>query len=497
MTRPKWLMPVVLSVTSVTAGVLVNQFVRIDGSEVRTATQTTAFGGSTNSDPIPNNIFVSIAKELIPSVVNISTWTNGGPQGMREDEYFDFFDNFRRQRPRQSQPRPMALGTGFVIDSEGLILTNNHVVEQADEIQVRFTEETSEKPTRGEVVGRDPELDLALIRVKTNRKLTPVKFGDSDALEVGEYVMAAGNPFGQGHSVSHGIISAKGRPSPDIPLAKYLQTDAPINPGNSGGPLVNLRGEVIGINNAIDARAQGIGFAIPINSVKAILGQLKAKGSVARGGIGVVVGPMDERLARQLGVDKELEAPVVTAVAPGGPADKAGMKPYDVIKEFNGRRVRTPTDLHAEVRSVGVGTKVKAIMIREGKDRTIELTVGNASELNASNAKRPSRAEPPRKSRIDTGMVVETLDTQLAARYGHPGNINGAVVIDLQYEGAAAKAGLRVGDLILEVNQKQVSNQEAFEAEIISKKSYLLRIRRPLGPEGNFLVIVLDLSGDT
>ena len=205
-------------------------------------------------------------------------------------------------------PKAMSLGTGFIIDSSGLILTNNHVVADADEIKISFTESLDEKPTDGEVVGRDTELDVALIRVKSKREMVAVSFGDSDALEVGEYVIAVGNPFGQGHSVTHGIISAKGRLAPDFPLANYLQTDAPINPGNSGGPLVNLKGEVIGINNAIDQRAQGIGFAIPINLVKKVLPQLRTKGTVSRGYIGVLVNEMTPEIAPKLGVPKDQQS---------------------------------------------------------------------------------------------------------------------------------------------------------------------------------------------
>ena len=253
-----------------------------------------------SASPSDANIFVALAKKIVPSVVNISTLSTvkggdyGGGPNNPDDLFRKFFDDFFRHHgnagprggggdddsggddgggggaptpaPSGKLPKAMSLGTGFIIDASGLILTNNHVVADADEIKISFTEDEDEKLTDGEVVGRDPELDVALIHVKTKRELTAVTLGDSDASEVGEYVIAVGNPFGQGHSVTHGIICAKGRLAPDFPLARYLQTDAPINPGNSGGPLVNLKGEVIGINNAIDQRAQGIGFAIPINA---------------------------------------------------------------------------------------------------------------------------------------------------------------------------------------------------------------------------------------
>jgi serine protease Do len=243
---------------------------------------------------LPADTFVRLAKSSVPSVVNISTVTHfkradyeAGEQEMLEH----FFGGMpggmgggMRMMPMPGQTPALkraALGTGFIIDSSGIILTNNHVVEGADEIKIQFAE--GEEPVIGKVIGRDPELDVALIRVKTNRKLEALKLGDSDALDVGEYVMAVGNPYGQGHSVSHGIVSAKGRIAPGLPIANYLQIDAPINPGNSGGPLLNMRGEVIGINNAIDPRAQGIGFAIPINFVKNVLPDLESGKRIERG----------------------------------------------------------------------------------------------------------------------------------------------------------------------------------------------------------------------
>ena len=236
------------------------------------------------------NIFAGLAKKVIPSVVNISTVSTTKAAYHQETpnrprNFFSSFSAALKNPPRREQ-KAMALGSGFIIDPTGIILTNNHVVANADEIKIQFTEDSQEEPTIGKVIGRDPDLDVALIRVKTNRKLTALPLGDSDALNVGDYVMAAGNPYGQGHSVSHGIVSAKGRSAPGLPIADYLQVDAPINPGNSGGPLLNLNGQVVGINNAIDPRAQGIGFAIPINFGKKILAQLETSGGVSRRFIG-------------------------------------------------------------------------------------------------------------------------------------------------------------------------------------------------------------------
>jgi serine protease Do len=339
------------------------------------------------ASPGDPNIFVSLSKRIIPSVVNISTLTkpkiveeNGFP-GFRsfgpDDLFRQFFAPMPGQHYKRVIPRSGALGTGFLITDDGIILTNNHVVAGADEIKIAFTESPTEKPTEAKVIGRDPELDVALIRVKTDRKLTPLPLGDSDALQVGEYVAAVGNPFGNGHSLTHGIISAKGRAAPDFPLATYLQTDAPINPGNSGGPLVNLRGEVIGINSAIDARAQGIGFAIPINAVKQILPQLESKGKVSRGYLGLLIEQINPDLAEKLQVSRDTRAPFVAHVYPQGPAAQSGLKPYDVILEANGKPVHSPSDLTSEVVSFSAGQKIQLKISRDGKTQDVTVRLGD------------------------------------------------------------------------------------------------------------------------
>lgn len=479
------------------------------------------------SGPVDANIFVNLSKKIVPSVVNISTVTTvkGGGNGMypgNPDDLFrkffeEFFRNHGGQGPRggdngddddddqglppgpppkgEKPPKAMSLGSGFIIDSSGLILTNNHVVADADEIKIAFTEDPDEKPVDGEVVGRDTELDIALIKVKTNRAMAAVPLGDSDALEVGEYVIAVGNPFGQGHSVTHGIISAKGRLAPEFPLTSYLQTDAPINPGNSGGPLVNLKGEVIGINNAIDQRAQGIGFAIPINVVKKILPQLRTKGTVSRGYIGVLVNELTPDVAQQLGVSKDLRAPFVTHVYPGDPADKAGMKTYDVILEFNGKAIHTSAELIAAVTAVSVGDTVPMKVSRNGKEMELKIKImqrPGTPETTEPKEKKGHKKEP---NHIDTGMSVDDLTPDIARELGMPNKAKGVVVSSVGYGTAADRAGLVRGDVILEVNRKSVKDTDAFYAIVKEKKSYLLRIRR-VDPQGReaFSVIVLDLK---
>ncbi len=486
---------------------------------------------------IDANIFVNLSKKAVPSVVNISTLTtvknNPYMQGSPEDMFRKFFEDFLHNHgqggPRGDDegddeggsgvlppggsdggggaegnsrlPKAVSLGSGFIIDSSGLILTNNHVVAGADEIKIQFTEATDEKPTDGEVVGRDPEIDVALIRVKSKRQMVPLSLGDSDALEVGEYVIAVGNPFGQGHSVTHGIISAKGRLAPDFPLARYLQTDAPINPGNSGGPLLNLKGEVIGINNAIEQRAQGIGFAIPISLVKKVLAQLKSKGSVSRGYIGVLVNELTPEVAAKIGVPKDLSAPFVTNVNPGEPADKAGMKTYDVIISFNGKAVKSGDDLINAVTGTEVGAKIPVRVLRNGKEESLELRVGQRpgadEEAKAQGGKDSRKKKKAPEPKVPTGMSLETVTPDMAHDLGIASGkaAKGVVVTNVSYGSAADQAGLMRGDMIVEVDRKPVKDIEQFYSIVKEKKSYLLRVRRTEPGAGEaFTVVVLNLK---
>jgi serine protease Do len=488
-------------------------------------------GVSARADsPASLNIFVALSKKAVPSVVNISTLsTIKSPmgQGAPDDLFRKFFEDFFRHHgqgqgqgprgggsdddedgsgpspggpstgPNAQRPKAMSLGTGFIIDSSGLILTNNHVVADADEIKINFTENADEKAIDGVVVGRDPEIDVALIKVKTDREMVPMVLGDSDALQVGEYVMAVGNPFGQGHSVTHGIISAKGRLAPDFPLANYLQTDAPINPGNSGGPLVNLNGEVIGINNAIDARAQGIGFAIPISLVKKVLPQLRTKGTVARGYIGVLVNELTPEVAKNLQAPESLRAPFVININPGEPADKAGMKNYDIITEFNGKPIHSGSDLISSVTSADVGKSVPIQVFRNGKTETLTIKIGQrpgAQELAALGNKKSEKHK--KTHQVETGMELENVTPDIARDLGMPDLSKGVVVSNVSYGGPADKAGLIRGDVILEVDRKAIADSDAFFKAIKPKKSYLLRIRRadPQSGSSIYSVVVLSLK---
>lgn len=489
------------------------------------------------SPPVGPNVFVELSKKVVPSVVNISTLsTVKSPyvMGSPDDLFRRFFEEFFGQgggagggrgrggglpfddegpddsvpnaptpkgKPRRPAPKAVALGSGFIIDAAGIILTNNHVVADADEIKLRFTEIPGEKPADGEVIGRDPELDVALIRVKgeARKNLIPAVLGDSDRVEIGEYVLAIGNPFGQGHSVTHGIISQKGRITPDFPLATYIQTDAPINPGNSGGPLVNLKGEVIAINNAIEARAQGIGFAIPINVVKRVLSQLKTKGKVSRGYIGVLIGELNPEIAPKLGVPKDTQAPFVTQIFEGGPADKAGVKTYDLITQFNGKKIQSGSDLVQAVTAVEEGVSVPIHVLRNGVEKKLSIKIGNRPVTPEGGGTRPNQKqkekekEPPHP---DTGMSLMSLTPELAAEMGLPKNLTGVLVSSTEDSGTADRSGLTRGDVILEVDQKPVKSVKEFYSIVREKKQYLLRVRRSQSPNSaeSYLVLVLDLS---
>lgn len=467
---------------------------------------TTAFA----KDDFNPNIFVELSKKVVPSVVNIQTMSKGrrgfGGHGAPDDIFRKFFEDFfrngggggRRPPPEDEDGAPgaVALGTGFIIDPSGLILTNAHVVADADEIKILFTEDSDEKPTDGKVVGRDPDLDLALIRVDSKRKLTAVSLGDSDAVQVGEYVMAVGNPFGQGHSVTHGIISAKGRKSPDFALASYLQTDAPINPGNSGGPLLNLRGEVIGINNAIDARAQGIGFAIPINFAKAVLPQLKTTGSVSRGYIGIQVNDLTSEIAKRIEAPKDVQGCFVAHVYPGDPAERAGIRPYDIITEFNGKKIAAANDLIMAVTATPVGASAKVKIYRAGKEQSHEIKIALRPSSRPEDRGKPRAPKPAdEQARAMTGIDVETITPEVAKDLGEPEKTKGVVVNDIRYGSPADKSGLARGDIIVEVDRKSIRNAEDFYKAIRTKKSYLLRIMRAdEAGQDQFQVIVLDLK---
>jgi serine protease Do len=412
--------------------------------------------------------FAQLVKAAQPSVVNISAekvikgqgrgpFFFEGPFGSN-DPFREFFDRFFRDRmPRDFKQK--SLGSGFIIDKQGFILTNNHVVEKTDEIKVRLADD---REFEAQIVGRDPKTDLALIRIKPAKDLVALPLGDSDALQVGDWVVAIGNPYGLGNTVTAGIVSAKYRKIGAGSYDNFIQTDAPINPGNSGGPLLNTSGEVIGINSAIFTQtggSVGIGFAIPINMAKDLLPQLK-KGKVVRGWLGVVIQKVTPELKEKLKLEHQKGA-LVADVAKGGPAEKAGIERGDVIVSFDGHEIEEMSDLPYLVASTPVGKKVKVEVVHKGQKKEFEVKIGQLQEEKASPA--ASETAP------DLGMVVEEISPELARNFGLS-ETTGLVVVEVEGNTPAAEAGFRQGDIILEMDQVRVPDLETFKRKIEAYK---------------------------
>jgi serine protease Do len=421
--------------------------------------------------------FVALAKKLGPAVVNISTTqVRSAPSGPQfgspfgdEDPMNEFWRRFFGGPIPRGPQRQRSLGSGFIIDKNGSILTNNHVVENAQKIVVRLADE---REFEAKVVGKDAKTDIALIKIDA-KDLPVVPLGNSHRLEVGEWVMAIGNPFGLDHSVTAGIVSAKGRQIGQGPYDNFIQTDASINPGNSGGPLINLRGEVVGINSAIFSRSGGnigIGFAIPINVAKELLPQLETKGKVTRGFLGVLIQKVTPDIAEGLGLDHARGA-LVANVTKDGPADKAGVKVGDVIVEFDGKEVNDSGDLPLMVARTSVGKTVPMKVLRDKREVTLKVTLGELKEEEAVASTTKNEA---------LGMTVQEVTPQIAESLGLD-KAEGVVVTDVRGDGAAAEAGIRRGDVILEVDRKTVHNVADFRRALGSTekgKSVLLLVRR-------------------
>ena len=415
--------------------------------------------------------FADIIEKASPAVVGIKAektvdypTMQDGPFGEHfdpfEDDFFDFF--FRRPTPRRRSPQPkppqLAQGSGFIISPDGYILTNNHLVGEASKVTVKLGEEPE---VEAKVIGTDPESDVAVIKIDGDN-LPHLKLADSDALKVGEWVLAIGNPFLLSHTVTAGIVSAKGRSG--FRLATYedfIQTDAAINPGNSGGPLLNLDGEVVGINTFIISRSggnMGIGFAIPVNMAKAIYDQLVESGSVVRGFLGVKIQDLTVAFAPHFGLDKDTKGVLVPDVIEDSAADKAGLKQGDIIVEFDGQPIEKVNKLLNRVAVLKPGTKVKVVVLRDGKRRTLTVELGE----------RPAEgriAAAPSEALETLGFSVQEVTDDLARRFGYQGQ-RGVVVTEVEPGSEAARKGITVGMLIMEVNRTQVSNTKEFNKEI-------------------------------
>jgi serine protease Do len=414
--------------------------------------------------------FADLAERVSPAVVNIQTKKKLAAGGARHplEELFPQF-----QIPREFREMP-SLGTGFVISPDGYIATNNHVIEDVDKIEVHLL---SGEKLEAEIVGRDPSTDVALIRVKPSKDLPFLPLGDSDQVRPGDWVLAVGNPFGLEHTVTAGIVSAKHREINDPTSVQrrfddFIQTDAAINPGNSGGPLLNLAGEVIGINTAIRQDANTIGFAIPINLAKSVLPQLRASGKVSRGWLGVMIQPVTEEVAASLDLDSPRGA-LVADLDPNGPAAKAGVKRYDVIVEFDGKPVREMDELPKLVAAAPVGKKAQIKVIRKGAEQKLSVQLG---ELQSEPTL--ASAEAPESKPGAYGLQVQPLTPQIAQQLQLE-DTEGILVSGVKAGSPAEEAGLRRGDVILEVNQERVTDLATFrEALSKSKKGALLLVSR-------------------
>lgn len=404
------------------------------------------------------SVLVTLADRVKPAVVNIAPLSASAKSG---------------EAPRDRGPNNPGTGSGVIVDKEGLIVTNNHVVGDAKEVEVRLSDKSK---FIGQVIGRDPDTDIAIVKITPTGELPTVPFGDSSKVRVGQWVMAVGNPFSLDRTVTLGVVSGLERDA--VRLSRYeafIQTDASINPGNSGGPLFNIKGEIIGINTAIINYAQGIGFAIPSNMVQQVVGQLRVRGKVIRGWLGVGIQEVTAELAGKFGI-KENDGVLVNDVFENEPAARAGLKPGDIIAKVDGRRVETPAGLSRAVAGLPPGTKIELDVIRSGERRTITVDLGERKE-DAVVASIPS---PPPQPEVKLGLSVQDLTQELADKFKIKDQ-KGVLVNKVDPGSVAQEQGLREGDLIKEVNRQAVASAEEFKSAVAQAKkgeSVLLRVVR-------------------
>ena len=448
-----------------------------------------------------------LADSLIDAVVNISTSQTVAeqrrvpmPQVPDGSPFQDFFDEFFNQQNRGGgEPRRVqSLGSGFVIDAAGIIITNNHVIEDADEIVANFNDGTK---LTAEVVGRDLKTDIAVLRVKPEKPLKAVKFGDSGRLRVGDWVMAIGNPFGLGGTVTVGIVSAQTRDINSGPYDNFIQTDAAINRGNSGGPLFNMEGEVVGINTAIispSGGSIGIGFAIPSETASAVVNQLIEFGETRRGWLGVNIQQVTDDLAESLGLSSARGA-LVAAVTDGGPAASAAIEPGDVIVEFDGKPVHEMRELPRLVANTPIGREVEVKLIRKGEETTVKVVLGRLEEgedLAVADAGDEGEQPAPQPTAEVMGMTLRALDDASRETFKIKPEVNGVLVATVADGSAAAEKRIQPGDTIVEVAQESVTTPEdvsdaVAELKKIGRKSALLLLANPSG-ELRFVAVRIE-----
>jgi serine protease Do len=422
----------------------------------------------------------SVVTKVQSSVVNIFTLkvnqSRGGPRSLgpnnrrspnNEDFFEDFFFGFPMRPPRPFKER--ALGSGFIFDHEGYIITNNHVVEGADEIKVKLADG---QEITAEIIGRDPKTDLALIKLTKAGEYPHINFGDSDKLNIGDWLVAIGNPYGFEHTVTAGILSARGRSIGAGPYDDFLQTDAAINPGNSGGPLLNLDGEVVGINSMITIEGTGIGFAIPSKLASKIIDKLKATGRVDRGWIGVVIQQLTPDLAKGFGQDVGKGA-LVGDVVPDAPAAAAGIQHGDIIIEFDGHPIKEWQELTTIVADTEIGKTVNVVAVRNGKNQTFKISVAKMEDDSQESGFGP-------KSKVDLGITVREITPDIANKLGAEPNV-GLFVESINPDSPAAEAGIQPRDIIMEIDRKPVKTVAEYQKQISNHDKdspYVFWIRR-------------------
>lgn len=457
----------------------------------------------------PTDSFADVVDKLLPAVVNISSTQKMEaapempemPQFPEGSPFQDFFEEFMENRQGMPVMPQASLGSGFVIDAtNGYIITNNHVIRDAEEIRVTFQDDVTIPAT---LIGTDEKTDLAVLQVKTDHKLTAVAFGNSDVLRVGDWVLAIGNPFGLGGTVTAGIVSARQRNINSGPYDDFIQTDASINRGNSGGPMFNLKGEVIGINTAIfspSGGSVGIGFAIPSDLAKPVIDQIIKYGRTRRGWLGVRIQEVNKDIAESLGLPKA-EGALVASVIPNGPAQAAGIEPGDVLLELNGQKITAMRTLPRLVAEAQIDTQADLVFWRDGKALQTKVTVGELEKAEDEGLVENEQKEQTVQG-LDipgTGLSVRALNEAMRNNYNVQGNIEGVVIVGVEPTSDAAEKGLFEGDVIVEINQQPVSQPEKMksiieDAQKADKSSVLLLVNR----EGDvrFLALKLETKKD-
>jgi serine protease Do len=436
--------------------------------------------GAAHARPAPES-FADLADKLLPGVVNVST-TQKVEKGGADDELDQFFKEFfdKQSKPSQ-QRRAMSLGSGFIIDPAGYIVTNNHVIADAEAIKVRLHDDTE---LDAKVVGRDDKTDLALLKVESKIPLQALKWGDSDKTRIGDWVLAIGNPFGLGGSVTAGILSARQRDINAGPYDDFLQTDASINKGNSGGPLFNVDGEVIGIDTAIfspSGGSVGIGFAIPSNLARNVIEQLKGYGHARRGWLGVRIQSVTDELAEGLHLQGNKGA-LIANVTDGGPAAKAGIEQGDVVIRFDGKQVDEMRKLPRMVAETPIEKEVEVVVWRKGKEMTFKVTLGELDETevaaaSATTTETPKPSPKPKTGKVELlGMTLSEITPALKKQYELADDSAGVVVTEVKSDSAASEKGLTAGDLIVEVDQKSVAKPDDIDKQIKEAKTNGYRV---------------------